>query len=161
MEKMLDPISHVLIQQAKLEMMNIYKPGMVRELGDSIAEVTIGEEPLRIVAGIGMGKKDFYGRYKIAIPLESTVPIKDANELLLEGIQTKVHLITKQGAKKMEESESILVIYIIDFWVTREGEVWHENAESLWRCLPLKIPEGVLQQSFVNIRGMSRPKTTV
>lgn len=146
-----DSIAPILVNQARLEMMRMYKPGMVDPVGEATVGVLISTEPIRSIQGPFI-QRDFYACYKIYVPLKPLIPVKDpsARELLQEQVLTKIH--ASNIHEKVLKGEGTLVIYAIDFWVTKDGEVWHEEGEGLWRKV-LQLPEGLLQVCYLNLRA--------
>lgn len=154
-----DGIVPLLISQAQLEMLNFYKPGMVEPLGEATIGVSISTEPIRSVQGPFI-RRDFYACYKVLIPVRPLIPLKDssAREILREHVQTRIQ--ATHGHIQDAKPESTLVIYWSDFWVTRDGEVWHEDADGLWTNV-LQLPEHLLQASHLNLRTSLRVKYVV
>jgi len=154
-----DRIVPILVNQARLEMLKVYKPGLVEPYGDAAVGVWISEEPIRRIEG-PLIKRDFYACYKVLMPLRPLIPLKDPSgrEILQEHVQTRVHAY--RGRVQEADPDRTLVIYWIDFWVTREGEVWHEDEDGLWRKV-LQLPEGLLQACYLNLRSSLRVKYEV
>ena len=155
-----DHIVPILVDQARLEMMRMYKPGMVEPLGEATVGVFISTDPVRSIAG-PLIERDFYACYKIAIPLKPTVPVKDPScrDLLQHHVSAKIHA-SNLNFKDVEGKEHTLIMYMIDFYVTKDGEVWHEEAEGIWRKV-LQLPPGLLQLSLTNLRASLNVKYEV
>ena len=153
-----DHIVPILVERARLDMMDTYKPGMVEPLGDATVGVFMSTEPIRSIEGPFI-KKEFYACYKILLPLRPVVPLKDpsAREILQEHVKTKIH--ATKGDLKSDPGET-LIIYWTDYWVTKDGEVWHEESDGLWRRV-LQLPEGLLQASLINLRASLHAKYVV
>jgi len=158
-KKVRDHIVPILVDRARLEMMDTYKPGMVEPVGDATVGVFMSTEPIRSIEGPFL-KKDFYACYKILIPLKPVVPLKDpsAREILQEHVQTMIQAM--KGELPRTDPGETLIIYWTDYWVTKEGEVWHEESEGLWRKV-LQLPEGLLQASLINLRATLHAKYVV
>jgi len=154
-----DRIVPILINQARLEMMNMYKPGVVEPLGATV-EINMSTKPLNSIEGPFI-KREFYALYKILISLKPLVPVSlGARELLQDHVQIKIHDTYGNVERGLREEGGTLVIYSIDFWVTGDGEVWHEDGEGLWRKV-LQLPEGMLQASIINLRANLHVKHVV
>lgn len=159
-----DHIAPILVQQAHLEMMRMYKPGVMEPIGGSATvEIRLStKEPLRSVVMVFDGfRRDFYGCYKVLIPLRPLVDVKDATftDLLQEHVRTRVRAV--KGDLKKVSKEGTLVLYWIDFWITKDGEVWHEQDENIWRQVPLGLPEGLMQATILNLRSTLHVKYEV
>jgi len=154
-----DHMAPILVDRARLEMINMYKPGTVEPLGEATIGLQISTRPIQSIEGPFI-KRDFYACYKVLMPLRPLVPLKDpsAREILQEHVQTKIH--ATRGSFQDVKPEGTLVIYWIDFWVTRDGEVWCEGAEGVWRMV-LQLPEGLLQASYLNLRSTLHVKYVV
>jgi len=154
-----DHIAPILVEQARLEMLNFYKPGVVEPLGEATVGLWISTEPIRSIQDPFL-QRDFYACYKILMPLRPLIPLKDPSgrELLQEHVQTKIQ--ATHGQIQDVKPEGILVVHWTDLWVTREGEVWHEDAEGLWRKV-LQLPEGLLQLCYINLRSTLHVKYVV
>jgi len=151
-----DQIVPILVDQARLEMMNVYKPGVVEPLGATVG-ISMSTSSLKSVEGPFI-KKDFYALYKILVSLKPLIPVSlGARELLQEHVQTRIHSTHGDVDKAALKEGDTLVIYSIDFWVTREGEVWNEETDGLWRKV-LQLPEGLLQASYLNLRSTLKVK---
>jgi len=154
-----DQVAPILVDHARLEMLNCYKPGLVEPLGEATVGLWISTRPIRQFKGPFI-QRDFYACYKILIPLRPLIPLKDpsAREILQEHIQTKIQAM--YGQIHEVKPESTLVVYWTDLWVTREGEVWHEDAEGVWSKV-LQLPEGLLQFCYINLRSTLHVKYIV
>ena len=152
-----DHIVPILVNQARLDMMDTYKPGIIEPVGDATVGVLMSTTPIMTIEGPFI-KKDLYACYKILIPLKPLVPVKDpsARELLREHVQTSIQA-TKGDLKSPGET---LIIYWIDYWISRDGEVWHEESDGLWRKV-LQLPEGMLQAVLINLRANIHAKYVV
>ena len=148
-EQVRDHIVPILVDQARLEMMRMYKPGMVDPVGEASVGVLMSTEPLRTIRGPFI-QTDFYACYKMVIPLKPTVDVKEptCRELLQEHVQARIHASNINLKKSKGDT---LLLYMIDFYVTREGEIWHEEGEGLWRKV-LQLPPGTLQASLLNLK---------
>jgi len=155
-----DHVAPILVNQARLEMMRMYKPGVVELVGEGNMEIIMSTEPLKSIQGPFI-QRDFYACCKILIPLKPLVPLRDpsARNLLQEHVSGKIHARYGNIEKSLKEGNT-LIIYWIDFWVTREGEVWHEDGEGLWRKV-LQMPEGLLQACILNLRANLHVKYVV
>jgi len=152
-----DQIVPILINQARLEMMNMYKPGVVETLGATVG-INMSIKPLMSLTSMQGIHREFYALYKILISLKPLVPVTlGARELL--HVQIKIHDTYGNVEKGLREGAT-LVIYSIDFWVTRDGEVWYEDGEGLWRKV-LELPEGLLQACILNLRANLHVKYVV
>lgn len=150
-----DHIVPILINQAKLEMMNMYKPGVVEPIGEATVDIAMSTTPIRSIELMPVfpfiRRKDFYACYKILVPLRPLIPVSlGARELLQDHVQTRMIHSTSGNVDKTLEKDGTLVIYSVDFWVTREGEVWNEQSDGPWRKV-LQLPEGLLQACYLNL----------
>jgi len=147
-----DRIVPILINQARLEMMNVYKPGAVEPLGETTVGIIISTEPLRSICGPFV-EKDFYAIYKMVFPLKPIIPTRDPScrEVLQEHVSAKIEA-SNLKFKDVDGKDHTLIIYMIDFYVTRDGEVWHEESDSVWRKV-LQLPDGLLQACYLNLKA--------
>lgn len=155
-----DRIVPILINQARLEMMRMYKPGLVEPLGEGTVGIIMSTEPIRSLAG-PLIQKDFYACYKMVISLKPVIQVKDPScrELLQDHVQTKIHT-SNLNFEDVDGKDHTLIMYMIDFYVTGDGEVWHEQAGDLWRKV-LELPPGLLQVSLLNLRANFNVKYVV
>lgn len=150
-----DHVTPILVDQARLEMLNVYKPGMVEPLGEASVGILMSTEPIRSIQGPFI-QRDFYACYKVLVPLRPLIPVSPSGrEVLQEHVQSKI----EASYGKASEGET-LVIYWIDFWVTRDGEVWREDVEGLWTKV-LQLPQGMVQASYLNLRSTLHVKYVV
>ena len=147
-----DPISTLLVENAKLKMMGVYKPGVVQVAGDPIIASQISDKPQKKL--IGPKTRNFYGFYRITIPLKPTIPIKNTRDLLQSNVRMNVAARFGKGDTPIE-SHTMLIIYEIDFWITEKGEVWHEDADGNWSHI-FQIPKGYLQAMYLKLRRKAR-----
>jgi len=153
-----DRVVPLLVERAHLEMMRLYKPGMVEPVGE---EATVGllmsESPIRTILG-AFGSLDFYAKYDIVIPLRPLVPISsDGHEILQDDVESKVRLASPDAEELPKKGGETLLIYWTTYYVTKEGQVWHEDDENLWRPV-MQLPEGLLQSALINLRATIHPK---
>jgi len=155
-----DRIVPILINQARLEMMNMYKPGVMETLGTTVG-INMSIKPLMSLTSMQGIHREFYALYKIFISLKPLVPVSlGARELLQDHVQIKIHDTYGNVEKGLREEGATLVIYSIDYWVTRDGEVWYEDGEGLWRKV-LQLPEGLLQACILNLKANLHVKYVV
>jgi len=105
-----DHMAPILVDRARLEMINMYKPGTVEPLGEATIGLQISTRPIQSIEGPFI-KRDFYACYKVLMPLRPLVPLKDpsAREILQEHVQTKIH--ATRGSFQDVKPEGTLVIY--------------------------------------------------
>ena len=156
MKNIRDRIVPLLVERAHLEMTRLYKPGMVESLGDAIVGFLIASKPIRSIIG-AIGSTDFYAKYDVTIPLKPLVPISlDAHEILQGDIRAKIGSTNIKPGEDLKK-EGTLLIFWTTYWVTREGHVWHEDDENIWRPV-MQLPEGLLKSSFIDMRATLHQK---
>jgi len=147
-----DRLVPFLLEEARQEMMGIYKPGVVEPLGDASVDITMSSKPLRSIRGPTLPLTEFYGLFKFYIPLRPTIDVKDQKDLLQEGADYHIHVEMGGETEKPLDKDRTLVMYSIDFWLTSKGEVWHEASSGLWRkvlqLLPAMLPDKFIKLTF-------------
>ncbi len=158
-----DHLAPLLIERARYEMIQKYKPGMVEETGQGAIEVIMGPKPILTIEGTfpDEPRKEFYGKVKICIPLKPVLKgeMKE-KEILQNHVITHVHEIRGDGDAKITYTKDTVILYMIDFWITKNGQVWIEQAEGVWNFI-MQLPLGLLQESLLNFRTNLTSKFTV
>lgn len=142
-----DRVVPFLVEQARQEMMGVYKPGVVKPLGHaSVSFLMSSSKPIRSIRGPQLPLTEFYALFKIYIPWTPTIDVPGEGDLLQEDVDYKIHL----GGEGPIEKDKTLGIYSIDFWLTKEGMVWHEASSGLWKKAFKLLPE-TLQDEFIDM----------
>lgn len=145
-----DRIIPLLLEHAQLRILETYKPGLVEPTGQASASVKMSKtrpiESIRLPSGIPI---NFYAYYYIIMPLKPLISFKHPSELLQKHMITKIH--DKVGERpKIAKAEETLIMFIVDFYVTRDGQVWHEESENAWTKV-FQLPPSMVQASYLNL----------